>query len=74
MDGQQRFYQKCVCGAEINLADAYELVSWAKLGERFTQWQEQHAACLPLFHQVQKVRLQRLELAAGNQKLLNGER
>lgn len=69
--GEQLVYnEKCVCGAEINMAESYDFISFEKLGQRFERWQQNHSHCLPQFIKIQAARLKQLE--ANNQKLLTG--
>lgn len=53
-------YEKCVCGSEIKLDEQYEMFSH-NLTEVFLAWRKEHRDCVPLFHQVQRAKLNGLK-------------
>lgn len=65
MSGQISYHQRCVCGAEIAISETYEFVSWEKLKQQFQKWQAEHRHCAPLFIEIQRSRLKRV-----NQQLI----
>lgn len=71
MSGSIQYRQKCVCGAEIAVAENFSFVASARTPKHFEAWQREHRGCLVLFRKIQNIRIGRL--TGNKQELITSE-
>ncbi len=54
------YREKCVCGAEIEIEDEYDLFPHIDAKTQISEWKISHSSCSILFSDIQKIRMEKI--------------